>query len=169
MLSFWIFICSHDYVYSKYRSILLCSKIRSFERSLDLWMLTFILSGRSLILVILRHLYYISLERCKLLRHLPWRVEWGCRLITRFSGILDIPLSITSKIVAYWFFFVQISGDQGNAIWNCEGVQVGGLGSSFGILGSWTTIFHDIDDPVGEESHECQCLQTPTHKVSLWK
>ena len=48
---------------------------------------------------------------------------------------------------------MQISGEQGNAIWNCEGIQVGGLGSSFGILGSWTTIFHDIDDPVGEESH----------------
>ena len=34
---------------------------------------------------------------------------------------------------------------------SCEGVQVGGLGSSFGILGSWTTTYHDEDDPVGEE------------------
>ena len=52
----------------------------------------------------------------------------------------------------FFFFLVQVSGDQGNAIWNCEGVQVGALGSSFGVLGSWTTIFHDIDDPVGEKS-----------------
>ena len=52
-----------------------------------------------------------------------------------------------------FFFCIQISGDQGHAIWNCEGIQVGGLGSSFGILGSWTTIFHDIDDPVGKELH----------------
>ena len=57
------------------------------------------------------------------------------------------------KSVLIDVFFVQVSGDQGDDIWNCEGVQVGGLGSSFGILGSWTTIFHDIDDPVGEESH----------------
>lgn len=31
-----------------------------------------------------------------------------------------------------------------------EGVQIGGLRSSFGVLGAWTTIFHDSDDPVGE-------------------
>lgn len=31
-----------------------------------------------------------------------------------------------------------------------EGVQVGGLRSTFGVLGSWTTIFHDADDPVGK-------------------
>jgi len=31
-----------------------------------------------------------------------------------------------------------------------EGVQVGGLRSAFGVLGSWTTIFHDADDPVGK-------------------
>ena len=68
-------------------------------------------------------------------------------------------------VLLMFFFWVQVSGDQGNAIWNCEGVQVGGLGSSFGILGSWTTIFHDIDDPVGEESlfwffEMCYILQT---------
>jgi len=55
-----------------------------------------------------------------------------------------VRMSVDNQI--QWHF---VSGDQGNAIWNCEGVQVGGLGSSFGILGSWTTIFHDIDDPVG--------------------
>lgn len=30
-----------------------------------------------------------------------------------------------------------------------EGIQVGGVGSCYGTLGSWTTIFHDTDDPVG--------------------
>jgi hypothetical protein len=67
------------------------------------------------------------------------------------------------------FFFVQISGDQGNAIWNCEGIQVGGLGSSFGILGSWTTIFHDIDDPVGKELHigSLEMCYLPTDKSPL--
>lgn len=30
------------------------------------------------------------------------------------------------------------------------GVQVGGVGSSFGVLGAWTTVFHDHEDPVGK-------------------
>ncbi|KAF7980623.1 hypothetical protein HWV62_37414 [Athelia sp. TMB] len=29
-----------------------------------------------------------------------------------------------------------------------EGVQVGGVRSLFGVLGSWTTVFHDVSDPV---------------------
>lgn len=30
-----------------------------------------------------------------------------------------------------------------------EGIQIGGLRSEYGVLGSWTTIYHDEDDPVG--------------------
>jgi len=45
-----------------------------------------------------------------------------------------------------WHF---VSGDHGHTIWSSEGVQVGGVRSSFGILGAWTTVFHDGDDPVG--------------------
>ncbi|KAF8881908.1 hypothetical protein BD779DRAFT_1473206 [Infundibulicybe gibba] len=30
-----------------------------------------------------------------------------------------------------------------------EGVQVGGARSAFGVLGAWTTVFHDAGDPVG--------------------
>lgn len=41
------------------------------------------------------------------------------------------------------------SGEEGNAIWSSEGVQVGGVRSSFGILGAWTTVHHDRLDPVG--------------------
>jgi len=41
------------------------------------------------------------------------------------------------------------SGEQGDAIWSSEGVQVGGVRSSFGVLGSWTTVHHDRHDPVG--------------------
>ncbi|EDR02270.1 uncharacterized protein LACBIDRAFT_309620 [Laccaria bicolor S238N-H82] len=43
----------------------------------------------------------------------------------------------------------SVSGDSGNAIWSLEGIQVGGLRSAYGVLGSWTTIYHDEDDPVG--------------------
>ncbi|KAJ3512975.1 hypothetical protein NLJ89_g3219 [Agrocybe chaxingu] len=45
-----------------------------------------------------------------------------------------------------WHF---TSGDQGNALWSSEGIQIGGLQSGYGVLGSWSTIFHDSDDPVG--------------------
>ena len=30
-----------------------------------------------------------------------------------------------------------------------EGVQVGPVQSTFGVLGTWTTVFHDEGDPVG--------------------
>ncbi|KII86844.1 hypothetical protein PLICRDRAFT_164215 [Plicaturopsis crispa FD-325 SS-3] len=45
-----------------------------------------------------------------------------------------------------WHF---VAGQAGNAIWSCEGVQVGGVRSPFGVIGAWTTVFHHIQDPVG--------------------
>ena len=46
----------------------------------------------------------------------------------------------------------QVSGEQNNAIWSSMGVQIGGLRSSYGVLGSWTTVFHEDNDPVGQYS-----------------
>ncbi|KAJ3907882.1 hypothetical protein F5879DRAFT_986063 [Lentinula edodes] len=73
-----------------------------------------------------------------------------------FLGAITDPSPSTSTINGYvcmtdddqirWHF---VSGEQGQAIWSSEGVQVGGIRSSYGVLGSWTTIFHDDDDPVG--------------------
>jgi len=40
-------------------------------------------------------------------------------------------------------------GEGGQAIWSCDGIQVGGVRSSYGILGVWTTVFHEPQDPVG--------------------
>ncbi|KAH9044592.1 hypothetical protein EDB85DRAFT_2070730 [Lactarius pseudohatsudake] len=42
-----------------------------------------------------------------------------------------------------------VCGEGGEAVWSCDGVQVGGVRSSYGVLGSWTTVFHDHRDPVG--------------------
>ncbi|KAH8997404.1 hypothetical protein EDB92DRAFT_2101458 [Lactarius akahatsu] len=42
-----------------------------------------------------------------------------------------------------------VCGEGGQAVWSCDGVQVGGVRSSYGVLGSWTTVFHDHHDPVG--------------------
>ncbi|TCD68516.1 hypothetical protein EIP91_010572 [Steccherinum ochraceum] len=46
-----------------------------------------------------------------------------------------------------WHF---VSGEPGLAMWSSEGVQVGGVRSSYGVLGTWTTVLHDIHDPVGK-------------------
>jgi hypothetical protein len=32
---------------------------------------------------------------------------------------------------------------------SCEAIQIGEVRSKYGVLGSWTTIFHDPHDPVG--------------------
>lgn len=34
--------------------------------------------------------------------------------------------------------------------WSSEGVQIGGIGSSTGVFGMWTTTEHRPEDPVGE-------------------
>ncbi|KAG1769605.1 hypothetical protein EDD22DRAFT_868420 [Suillus occidentalis] len=33
--------------------------------------------------------------------------------------------------------------------WSSEGVQIGGIASAFGVIGTWTGIHHDHGDPVG--------------------
>ncbi|KDQ50483.1 hypothetical protein JAAARDRAFT_141889 [Jaapia argillacea MUCL 33604] len=55
-------------------------------------------------------------------------------------------VQVTPDDCIRWHF---VSGEQGNPIWSSEGVQIGGVRSPFGVLGSWTTVFHDEHDPVG--------------------
>ncbi|VDB87378.1 unnamed protein product [Peniophora sp. CBMAI 1063] len=40
-------------------------------------------------------------------------------------------------------------GDNGTPVWSCEGVQVGSIRSPYGVLGNWTTVTHDMHDPIG--------------------
>ncbi|KAJ8079994.1 hypothetical protein PM082_016820 [Marasmius tenuissimus] len=61
------------------------------------------------------------------------------------SGVEDMRRG-KEDLVVRWHF---VSGETGNPIWSGEGVQVGGIRSAYGILGAWTTIFHDEEDPVG--------------------
>lgn len=42
-----------------------------------------------------------------------------------------------------------VCGEGNQTLWSCDGIQVGGVRSSYGVLGSWTTIFHEHLDPVG--------------------
>ncbi|EJD00245.1 uncharacterized protein FOMMEDRAFT_127734 [Fomitiporia mediterranea MF3/22] len=44
------------------------------------------------------------------------------------------------------------SGEATQMIWSSEGVQIGAAQSTFGVLGTWTTVFHDEGDPVGKLS-----------------
>ncbi|KAI4294587.1 hypothetical protein K523DRAFT_318185 [Schizophyllum commune Tattone D] len=55
-------------------------------------------------------------------------------------------VSVTPDERIRWRF---VCGDPPHPIWSCEAVQVGGVRSKYGILGVWTTIFHDDDGPVG--------------------
>ncbi|KAI0769093.1 hypothetical protein BD413DRAFT_559642 [Trametes elegans] len=70
----------------------------------------------------------------------------------RYGGSLDGDaifvgyVMVTPDDQIRWHF---TSGEQGNAIWSSEGVQVGSVRSKFGILGTWTTVQHDRHDPVG--------------------
>ncbi|KAF8651974.1 hypothetical protein AX16_004617 [Volvariella volvacea WC 439] len=71
-----------------------------------------------------------------------------------FVGVMSEPststmsgkVQMTKDGQVQWHF---VSGEAGNAIWSSEGVQIGGIRSQYGVLGAWTTIFHDRDDPVG--------------------
>jgi len=54
------------------------------------------------------------------------------------------------NLEVYCYLFLLVVLNSTKKICSSEGVQVGGLRSAFGVLGSWTTIFHDADDPVGK-------------------
>ena len=42
-----------------------------------------------------------------------------------------------------------------------EGVQIGGVRSVYGVLGSWTTVHHEVHDPVGV--YGVCCLRAAIH------
>ncbi|KAH6912817.1 hypothetical protein BKA70DRAFT_1184121 [Coprinopsis sp. MPI-PUGE-AT-0042] len=58
-------------------------------------------------------------------------------------------VTMSKEGYVHWHFY---SGDGNEDIWESDGVQVGGLRSEYGVLGCWTTRFHEPDDPVGESA-----------------
>ncbi|KAF8074001.1 hypothetical protein FPV67DRAFT_1577079 [Lyophyllum atratum] len=42
-----------------------------------------------------------------------------------------------------------VSGEVGEAVWSSVGIHIGGPRALYGVLGTWTTVFHESDDPVG--------------------
>ncbi|XP_006462868.1 hypothetical protein AGABI2DRAFT_207517 [Agaricus bisporus var. bisporus H97] len=85
-------------------------------------------------------------------------VEHPGRPIISFEGVVNQPststmhgrVRLTSDNHLKWTFVSDSSETGIGAVWSSVGVQVGGVGSSFGVLGSWTTVFHDDEDPVGK-------------------
>lgn len=51
-------------------------------------------------------------------------------------------------------------------------IQIGGVGSVYGALGTWTTVIHDEDDPVGQYLFEymntLKCLLGLTELGPTW-
>ncbi|KAH8113503.1 hypothetical protein DFH11DRAFT_304122 [Phellopilus nigrolimitatus] len=55
-------------------------------------------------------------------------------------------VSVAPDNTVRWSF---TSGENNQMIWSSEGVQIGPAQSTFGVLGTWTTVFHDEQDPIG--------------------
>ncbi|OCH87969.1 hypothetical protein OBBRIDRAFT_758996 [Obba rivulosa] len=74
------------------------------------------------------------------------------RPLIRFAGnvngqpTMEGWVAVTPGQQIRWHF---TSGDGGVPMWSSEGVQIGGVRSTFGVLGSWTTAQHNRSDPVG--------------------
>ncbi|KAH9949791.1 hypothetical protein B0H21DRAFT_725996 [Amylocystis lapponica] len=74
------------------------------------------------------------------------------RPVIRFAGEVDQHATVVGWVKVTpdnqirWHYK---SGELGTAIWSSEGVQVAGVRSTFGVLGTWTTVHHDRHDPVG--------------------
>ncbi|KAJ3557182.1 hypothetical protein NM688_g1607 [Phlebia brevispora] len=74
------------------------------------------------------------------------------RPITHFAGGSENQSYVQGwvKLIAEdqirWHFE---SGQPGELVWSSEGIQIGSVRSSYGVLGAWTTVQHDRGDPVG--------------------
>ena len=52
-------------------------------------------------------------------------------------------------LIASLFQYSSVAGSPYEDEWASEGVQIGGAGSAYGVLGLWTGAEHNADDPVG--------------------
>ncbi|KAL4073349.1 hypothetical protein V8B97DRAFT_1954228 [Scleroderma yunnanense] len=59
--------------------------------------------------------------------------------MTKYGGILYV----------VFFLCIDGGGNGDQPVWNCEGIGLGGVCSQAGVLGVWSTVFHDAEDPVG--------------------
>ncbi|EEB96972.1 hypothetical protein MPER_03802, partial [Moniliophthora perniciosa FA553] len=69
-------------------------------------------------------------------------IFFGGQIAGPINTIMSGSVRLTDDDQIRWHF---VSGELGNPIWSGEGIQVGGVRSAYGVLGAWTTIFHDRD------------------------
>ncbi|KAI6030429.1 hypothetical protein F5J12DRAFT_800318 [Pisolithus orientalis] len=72
------------------------------------------------------------------------KINYAGELDGQFSVVGYVKLTSDDQT---WWHFAGGNGDQ--PVWNCEGVGLGGVRSQAGVLGTWSTVFHDAEDPVG--------------------
>ncbi|KAF8549911.1 hypothetical protein OG21DRAFT_1514660 [Imleria badia] len=41
------------------------------------------------------------------------------------------------------------AGNDNQMVWNCDGIGLGSIRSQCGFIGVWSTVFHDVEDPIG--------------------
>ncbi|KAL4081186.1 hypothetical protein J3A83DRAFT_4083853 [Scleroderma citrinum] len=72
------------------------------------------------------------------------KINYAGELDGKFSMLGSVKLTPDDQV---WWHFGGGNGDQ--PVWNCEGIGLGGVCSQAGVLGVWSTVFHDAEDPVG--------------------
>lgn len=70
-------------------------------------------------------------------------VSWGSGMDKSYlSGYVECLASEDIR----WYL---VSSYGGQERWSSQGVQIGGVGSARGVLGTWTGVHHEHRDPVG--------------------
>ncbi|KAF8443220.1 hypothetical protein L210DRAFT_3535134 [Boletus edulis BED1] len=47
------------------------------------------------------------------------------------------------------------AGNDNQMVWNCDAIGLGNVRSQRGFLGVWSTVFHDVEDPIGNVHSPC--------------
>ncbi|KAG6329029.1 hypothetical protein ID866_10061 [Astraeus odoratus] len=72
------------------------------------------------------------------------KISYAGELDGHFSVLGWVRLTPDDQV--WWHFG---GGNRDQPVWNGEGIGLGGVRSQAGILGVWSTVFHDREDPVG--------------------
>ncbi|TFK52690.1 hypothetical protein OE88DRAFT_1658096 [Heliocybe sulcata] len=91
------------------------------------------------------HMRVLSTEANPDHPHRP-RIYFAGEIEAGADHVMNGWVGVTEEGVVRWHF---VSGEEGHPIWSSEGIQIGGVRSPYGVLGSWTTVFHDAHDPIG--------------------
>ncbi|KAH7924517.1 hypothetical protein BV22DRAFT_1035027 [Leucogyrophana mollusca] len=72
------------------------------------------------------------------------KINYIGELDGNFSIVGHVRLTPDNQVC---WHFVAGNGDQ--PVWSADAIHMGNVRSQYGILGAWSTVFHDAQDPVG--------------------